>query len=105
MSAGITSPNRIIESQSVRIIEPGYSRSRLDSFIYVDGAFRYVGSACPFWGCGPRSTSSDPIVNAVWRNWPDGFKDFEQFVHQQPNSNRIRKITSLKKGHSNRPHP
>jgi hypothetical protein len=50
-----TSPNRLIESQSVRIIEPGYSRSRLDSFIYMDGAFRYVGGACPFWGCGPVS--------------------------------------------------
>jgi hypothetical protein len=45
-----TSPNRVIESQSVRIIEPGYSRSRLDSFIYVDGAFRFAGSYnCSFW--------------------------------------------------------
>jgi hypothetical protein len=35
----------------------GYEYSRVDTFIYVDGAFRFIGGgACPFWAtpCSPN---------------------------------------------------
>jgi hypothetical protein len=35
----------------------GYAYSRVDTFIYVDGAFRFIGGgACPFWAtpCSPN---------------------------------------------------
>jgi len=59
--AYFTNPNRAIDA---RMIEPGYSRPRVNSFIYVDGAFRYVGDACPFWG----GAQCPWIGNFFWRS-------------------------------------
>jgi hypothetical protein len=47
----ITGPNFVVsETGCIGIIAPGYSREEVTSFIYVDGAFRFIGrGACPFW--------------------------------------------------------
>jgi len=52
-----TGPNFVIgENGCIAIIAPGYSREEVTSFIYVDGAFRFIGRGeCPFWG--PCSTN------------------------------------------------
>jgi hypothetical protein len=49
-TAGAAPEFEIGENGCVRISEPGYDSSWVDSFIYVDGAFRFIGrGACPFW--------------------------------------------------------
>ena len=56
------------ENGCIGIGEPGYDSSWVDSFIYVDGAFRFIGhGACPFWEpCSTRKQfSADQIVCSV----------------------------------------
>ena len=47
----LTGANFVIgENGCLQIISPGYSRYEMNSFIYVDGAFRLIGvGECPLW--------------------------------------------------------
>jgi hypothetical protein len=57
-----TGPNfQIGENNCLQIIAPGCDRSRVDSFICVDGAFRFIGPGdYPFWeSCSTNDTGLD----------------------------------------------
>ncbi|SRR6266481_1587494 len=62
------------ENGCVGIGEPGYDSSWVDSFIYVDGAFRFIGrGTCPFWEpCSTKEPfSAGQIVSPVDGIGPD----------------------------------
>jgi hypothetical protein len=50
------------ENGCIQIIARGYGRSRADSFVYVNGAFRFIGrGACPFGAaCSTNKQLSSP---------------------------------------------
>jgi hypothetical protein len=59
----LTGPNfQIGENNCLQIIAPCCDRSRVDSFIYVDGAFRFIGrGAYPSW----ESCSTNDMVSTA----------------------------------------
>ena len=62
------------ENGCVGISELGYDSSWVDSFIYVDGAFRFLGrGACPFWEpCSTKEPfSAGQVVSPVDGIGPD----------------------------------
>jgi hypothetical protein len=62
------------ENGCVGISAPGYDSSWVDSFIYVDGAFRFVGRGpCPFWEpCSTKEPfSAGQIVSPMDGIGPD----------------------------------
>lgn len=50
-------PTGTIDCTAPEVLALGYENSRVDTFIYVDGAFRFIGGGpCPFWAtpCSPN---------------------------------------------------